>query len=113
MNLLLTKLENITLIIITIPHRISPLYLLFLVRRTTSGRLHSEFVCLLFLQAHRETDRFFSFSGVHHTQGTSGHFHLHLVSFFSQLKTKVDLVLAKTTALRITLNIDDTPIDSR
>ena len=26
---------------------------------STSGRLHSEFVCLLFLQTHRETDRFF------------------------------------------------------
>ena len=26
---------------------------------STSGRLHSEFVCLLFLQAHRETGRFF------------------------------------------------------
>ena len=25
---------------------------------STSGRLHSEFVRLLFLQAHRETDRF-------------------------------------------------------
>ncbi len=32
---------------------------------TTSDRLHSEFVCLLFLQvAHRETDRFFAASGV-------------------------------------------------
>ncbi len=31
---------------------------------STSGRLHSEFVCLLFLQAHRETDRFFTASGV-------------------------------------------------
>jgi hypothetical protein len=29
-----------------------------------SGRLHSEFVRLLFLQAHRETDRFFAASGV-------------------------------------------------
>jgi hypothetical protein len=29
-----------------------------------SGRLHSEFVRLLFLQAHRETDRFFDASGV-------------------------------------------------
>ena len=27
---------------------------------STSGRLHSEFVRLLFLQSHRETDRFFS-----------------------------------------------------
>ena len=31
---------------------------------STSGRLHSELVCLLFLQAHRETDRFFPASGV-------------------------------------------------
>ena len=31
---------------------------------STSGSLHSEFVCLLFLQAHRETDRFFAASGV-------------------------------------------------
>jgi hypothetical protein len=30
---------------------------------STSGRLHSEFVRLLFLQVHRETDRFFSSSG--------------------------------------------------
>jgi hypothetical protein len=34
------------------------------VMATTSGRLHSEFVRLLFLQAHRETDRFFAASGV-------------------------------------------------
>ena len=31
---------------------------------STSGRLHSEFVLLLFLQDHRETDRFFASSGV-------------------------------------------------
>ncbi len=31
---------------------------------STSGRLHSEFVRLLFLQTHRETDRFFTTSGV-------------------------------------------------
>ncbi len=31
---------------------------------STSGRLHSEFVLLLFLQAHRETDRFFEPFGV-------------------------------------------------
>jgi hypothetical protein len=30
----------------------------------TSGRVHSEFVRLLFLQAHRETDRFLAASGV-------------------------------------------------
>jgi hypothetical protein len=32
---------------------------------STSGRLHSEFVRLLFLQDDRETDRFFTDSGVH------------------------------------------------
>ena len=32
---------------------------------STSGRLHSEFIRLLFLQTHRETDRFFAASGVH------------------------------------------------
>ena len=31
---------------------------------STLGCLHSELVCLLFLQTHRETDRFFSTSGV-------------------------------------------------
>ena len=31
---------------------------------STSGRLQSEFVRLLFLQAHRETDRFYAASGV-------------------------------------------------
>ena len=31
---------------------------------STSGRLHSEFVRLLFVQTHRETDRFFTASGV-------------------------------------------------
>jgi hypothetical protein len=30
-----------------------------------SGRLHREFVSLLFLQSHRETDRFLTASGVH------------------------------------------------
>ncbi len=31
---------------------------------STSGRIRCEFVCLLFLQAHRETDQFLSSSGV-------------------------------------------------
>ena len=39
---------------------------------STSGRLLSEFIRLLFLQAHRETDRFFAASGVQPAQHTSG-----------------------------------------
>jgi hypothetical protein len=37
---------------------------------STSGRLHSEFVRLLFLQGRRETDRFFAASGVQLAQGS-------------------------------------------
>jgi hypothetical protein len=33
----------------------------------TTGRWHSEFIRLLFLQTHRETDRFFAGSGVQST----------------------------------------------
>ncbi len=42
---------------------------------STSGRLHSEFVRLLFLQAHRETDRFFAASGVQLAQHDRDQFH--------------------------------------
>ena len=73
---------------------------------STSARLHSEFV-LLFLQVHRETDRFRAASGVQIAQSA---FHFRRAAFSSQLKSKVDHVLNKTTALRINLNIDDTLI---
>jgi hypothetical protein len=65
----LTKYDSITVIIIIVPLTISPLCLLLLVRL---GPLHSEFVCLLFFQDHRETDRYyFSVSGVHNLPVTS------------------------------------------
>jgi hypothetical protein len=53
---------------------------------STSGRLHSEFVRLLFLHAHRETDRFFSVSGVQLAQHDRGQFHYHRAAFSSILK---------------------------
>jgi hypothetical protein len=52
---------------------------------STPGRLDCEFVRLLFLQAHRETDR----------------------------KAKVGNILAKGAALRINLHIDGAPIASK
>jgi hypothetical protein len=59
---------------------------------STSGRLHSEFVRLLFLQTHRETDRFFAASGVLSPQSDRGFYHY----------------------LRgITVNLDGVPIISR
>ena len=79
---------------------------------STSGRLHSEFVRLLFLQAHRETDRFFAASGVQLAQSDRGQFHYKRAAFLTQLKSRVGLTLAKAAALRITLNLDGTPITS-
>ncbi len=80
---------------------------------STSGRLHSEFVRLLFLQAHRETDRFFPDSGVQSAHSTSEFFHFRRAAFLQQLKSKVGLALAKAAALSIVLNIDGAPIASK
>ena len=79
---------------------------------STSGRLHSEFVRLLFLQAHRETDRFFAASGVQSAQSTSV-YRFRRAAFLSGLKSKVGLALAKAAALRIVLNLDGAPIASK
>ncbi len=72
---------------------------------STSGRLHSEFDRLLFLQAHRETDRFYATSGVLSAQSDRGFYH-HRAVVSAQLKSKVGVALAKAAALRITLNLD-------
>jgi hypothetical protein len=80
----------------------------------TNGRLHSEFIRLLFLQSHRETDRFFSVSGVQLSQSTSGgYFHFHRTAFSSMLKSRVGHILTKAVALRINLNLDGSPITSQ
>jgi hypothetical protein len=81
---------------------------------STSERLHSEFVRLLFLQAHRETYRFFAASGVQLVQTNPGYqLHFHRSVFSDHLKSKVGLALAKAAALRINLNLDGTPIASK
>jgi hypothetical protein len=80
---------------------------------STSGRLHSEFMRQLFLQAHRETDRFFAASGVQLAQSTSELFHFRRAAFSATLKAKVGSTIAKAAALRMTLNIDGAPITSK
>ena len=80
---------------------------------STSGRLHSEFVRLLFLQAHWETDRFFAALGVQLAQTDRRLFHFDHTVFSSQLKSMVGLALAKAAALCIMLNIDGAPITSK
>jgi hypothetical protein len=80
---------------------------------STSDRLHSEFVRLLFLQTHRETDRFFAASGVQSAQSDRDQFHFRRAPFLQQLKSKVNLTLPKATTLRINLKIDGEPIASK
>ena len=60
---------------------------------STSGRLHVEFVCLLYLQTHRETDRFLAESGVYLEQTN---FHFRRVAFSSHLKARVGNIPLKT-----------------
>ena len=79
----------------------------------TSGRLHSEFIRLLFLQAHRETDRFFAASGVQSAQSNmGGFFHFRRAAFSSMLKSRVGNIMTKASALRVNLNLDGSPITS-
>ena len=80
---------------------------------STSGRLHSEFIRLLFLQTNRETDRFFAASGVQLAQSHRGMFHYRRAAFSSQFKTKVGGILVKDAVLRVNLNIDVATITSR
>jgi hypothetical protein len=74
---------------------------------------NSEFVQLLFLQAHRETDRFFAVSGVQSAQSDRDQFHFRRAVFSDQLKSKVGLTLAEAAVLRINLNLDGAPIASK
>ena len=80
---------------------------------STSDGLHSEFVCLLFSQTHRETDRFFTVSTVQITQHDRGLFHFHRTVFSSQVKSKMDNPLQNPATLRVNLNLDGTPITSK
>jgi hypothetical protein len=107
MRLSLTKLENIALTIITILRMLSDLYLLV----RPEGYIVT--VCLLFLQVHRETDRFFAVSGVQFAQPDRGQFHYHRTVFSSQLKSKCGNILSKAEVPRIMLSIDGAPVVSR
>jgi hypothetical protein len=60
---------------------------------STFGRLHIEFIRLLFLQTHRETDHFFAPSGVQSVQFDRGFFHFRRVAFSSILKSRVSNII--------------------
>ncbi len=79
----------------------------------TNGRLHSEFIRLLFLQVHRETDRFFAASGIQSVQSNmGGFFHLRRAAFSSILKSRVGHIMGTASVLRVNLNLDGAPIAS-
>ena len=85
---------------------------------TTSSRMHGEFLRLLFLQAHRETTAHFIATGLPSQQNRSDNaFRFKCAAFYMGLKfllmmmiiiiiiSKVGLVAAKASALRINFNI--------
>ncbi len=100
----LTRLENIEMTIITMPLTI----ISFLsVIDSTSGRLHSEFVILLFLQAHWSGNwPIFASSGVQFEKSTSGLFHFHCATFSSKIKSKVRRTLTKVVVYVLTLTLE-------
>ena len=73
---------------------------------STSSRMNGEFLRLLFLQAHRETTAPFIATGLPLQQNRSDNaFRFNCAAFYMGLKSKVGLVAAKASALRINLNI--------
>jgi hypothetical protein len=81
--------------------------------RSTSGRLHSEFVRLLFLRFIGKLTTFFTSSGVQFPESDRGQYHFRRTVFTQQVKHRVVLTLGKVTTLRITLNLDGEPIISK
>ena len=76
---------------------------------STSTRMHGEFLRLLFLQAHRETEAHFTATEMPSQRNQSDPFRFKLAAFYQSLKSKVGLAAAKAAAkaaaLRINLNV--------
>ena len=79
---------------------------------STFARMHGEFLRLLFLQAHRETEEYFRVMGTP-AQPDQDQFRFRRAAFYSSLKSKVGLIAAKAAALRINLNTDSCLVASR
>jgi hypothetical protein len=72
----------------------------------TSTSMHGEFLRLLFLQAHWETEAHFTATGMPSQQNNSDMFRFRRVAIYQSFKSKVGLATAKAAALRINLNIE-------
>jgi hypothetical protein len=73
---------------------------------STSTRMHGDFLRLLFLQAHRETEVHFTAAGISSQRNQSDSFRFKRTAFYQSLKSKVGLAAAKAAALRINLNVE-------
>ena len=72
---------------------------------STSTRMHGEFLRLLFLQAHRETEAHFIATGMSSQNINPEALRFKCAAFYNGLKSKVGLAVAKAAALRINLNV--------
>jgi hypothetical protein len=73
---------------------------------STSTRMHVEFLRLLFLQAHRETESHFTAAGMSSQRNQSDSVRFKRAACYQSLKSKVGLAAAKAAALRINLNVE-------
>jgi hypothetical protein len=73
---------------------------------STSTCMHAEFLRLLFLQAHRETEAHFTTAGMSSQRNHSDSFRFKRAAFYQSLKSKVGLAAAKAAALSINLNVE-------
>ena len=71
---------------------------------SASTRMHGEFLRLLFLQAHRETEAHFTAAGMSSQNYSSDSFRFKREAFYQSLKIKVGPAASKAAALRINLN---------
>jgi hypothetical protein len=67
--------------------------------------MHGEFLRLLFLQAHRETEAHFTAAGMSSQRNHSDSFRFKRAAFYNGLKSKVGLAPAKAAAMRVNLNV--------
>jgi hypothetical protein len=67
--------------------------------------MHGEFLRLLFLQAHRETESHFTAAGMSSQTNNSKALRFKRAAFYNGLKSKVGLAAAKAAALRVNLNV--------
>jgi hypothetical protein len=68
--------------------------------------MHGEFLCLLFLQAHRETEAHFTPTGMPSHRNQLDSFRFKRAAFYQSLKNKVGLAAANAAALRINLSVE-------